>query len=264
LAVLTFDQWVVAVFVPPLLSIVHLYSGGAIALLREFASRWVAWLIIFVPVGIVVVALLKLGDAVGAAPLTLGNAWALLRESWLKTIGPSWAGGPWGWYAGPDTFISYSLPPDWMVLLGQLAVLLTVLVGVQRTGLRSLAAWIMPVVCGIASVLLVGYGRFGTYGTLLALTPRYLFELVPLFVIAAALAMSPVTNRTEPRASRAREPFDLAQRTIGALAVAVIVVLSLISGARFASQMERSPVQDYVQTLETSARSYGAGVNVYD
>lgn len=268
LSVLTFDQWVIAALVLPLVSVVHLYGGGARERVRSVLAGWRAWLLIFVPLCVVLVGLLKLGDPQGAEPLSFADAYHLLRESWLKSIAPAWVGGPWHWYAGPGTYIGFATPPSWMILLGQLGVLLTVLIGVQRLGLRSLAAWIMPAVCTVVSVLLVGYGRFGTYGTLLAITPRYLYELGPLIAIGAALALAPVVLRSSAGhpATPAEQPAepDRAQRVAGAAAVVAIMVMSLVSGARFAAPLSRSPVHDYVQNLQTSARSHGSEVNIYD
>jgi hypothetical protein len=278
LSVLTFDQWVIAALVLPLLSVIHLYQGSVRERLRRLLVGWRAWLLILLPLCVVLVGLLRLGDPQGAAPLSLTDAYHLLRDSWLKSIGPAWVGGPWHWYAGPGTYIGFATPPDWMILLGQLGVLLTVLVGIQRLGPRSLAAWIMPVVCTVVSVLLVGYGRFETYGALLAITPRYLYELGPLIAIGVALALAPVVLQTTThRATTARtatertaappdEPagLDRTQSVTGAAAVVAVLVMSLVSGARFAAPLSRSPVHDYVQNLQTSARAHGSEVNIYD
>jgi hypothetical protein len=243
------------------------------ARLRRLVRGWRAWLLIFLPLCVVLIGLLRLGDPQGAAPLSLTDAYHLLRDSWLKTIAPAWVGGPWHWYAGPGTYIGFAAPPSWMILLGQLGVLLTILAGVQRLGPRSLAAWIMPAICTVVSVLLVGYGRFETYGSLLAITPRYLFELGPLIAIGATLALAPVVSRTttrpttaEPAAAPSDEPgaLDPAQRIASAAAVVAILVMSLVSGGRFAAPLSRSPVHDYVQNLQTSARSHGSEVNIYD
>ena len=264
LTVLTCDTFVVIALVPPLLAVFHLYVGPPAGRLGEFLRQWRGWLLIFVPLGGVLAALLTLGNAAGAAPLGWSDAYHLLRESWLKSLGPAWVGGPWRWYAGPNDFISYAMPPDWMVLLGQLGIAVTVVVGVQRLGMRSLSAWIMPAACSVVGILLVGYGRFSTYGTLLASTPRYLFELVALFAIAAALALAPIAATEPALATIQRSTSAALQRWVGCVAFAAIVVMSLVSGARFSIRLGDSPVQDYVESLETNARTYGSDVNIYD
>jgi hypothetical protein len=267
LTVFVCDECVVFVFVLPLLGVCHLFAGSLLSRAREFARMWRAWLLIYLPLVGVLAATLVFGDPSGAAPLGLGDAYRLLRETWLKSLAPAWVGGPWHWYAGSNDFVSYSLPPDWMVLLGQLGVAVTLALGVQRLGLRSLTAWIMPAVCSIAAILLVGYGRFATYGGLLAITPRYVRTVVPLFAIAAALAFAPTLAAQDTRSARPRASGDRLQRGIrfaAVAAVAAIMVTSLVSGSRFAVRFGESPVHNYFQSLEISARSFGAGVNIYD
>jgi hypothetical protein len=266
LAVLSFDQWVIAALMPPLLSFIHLYSGGVWERVRTTLRHWRAWLLTLGPVTAAVILLATLGNPVGAAPISAHNAYQLVRESWLKTLAPGLVGGPWHWYAGPNDFISYSLPPDWMVLLAQFGLLVAVMVGVRRIGLVSLLAWITPVVCAIAGVLLVGYGRFGTYGMLLAITPRYIYELIPFFVIGAALALAPLEfTRGRHSDDEPVSPASTGTERIAAwIALAAVLVLSFGSGARFAARSGESPAHDYVTTLETNVRAHGASVNLWD
>ena len=263
LTVLASDQWVVAALVPPLLALTHLYPGGPLARVRELISRWRAWLLIFGPLIAALAAVLLLGNSQGASRLTAGQGYDLVRESWVKTLAPSWAGGPWRWINGPGVYISYAGPPDWMVLLGELAVLVTLVLGVRRLGLGSLLGWVMPVICGAVSVLIIGFGRYSTYGDLIAVTPRYLFQTIALFAIGAALALAPVAGRPVRQHGQPLR-FDRLQTVIGVLAVALIVAASLVSGARFAERLGKSPVRDYVANLEAGVRTRGSQVNLWD
>jgi hypothetical protein len=263
LTVLTSDQWVIAALVPPLLALTHLYRGGFGARIRQGLSHWRAWLLILGPFAAAVVAILLLGNPSGSSSLTADHALRLLRESWLKSVAPSWFGGPWHWINGTGIYISFAAPPDWMVLLGQLGAAVLVVIGLQRLGARSLLAWIMPVVCAVVAVLIVGFGRYGTYGQLLAITPRYLFPTVALFAIGVVLALAPVAGQPAPQHTQ-RPRFDRLQAVIATSAAALIVTGCLISGARFATALGNSPVHDYVANLETGVRAHGSNVNIWD
>jgi hypothetical protein len=261
--VLTSDQWAAVALVPPLLALTHLYRGGLRSRLRELLSRWRAWLLIFTPLVAALVSIVLLADSSGAAALTGQQAVRLLQESWLKSVAPSFVGGPWHWINGSGIYISFAGPPDWMILLGELGAAVLVVAGVQRLGFRSLLAWIMPVVCGVVAVLIVGYGRYGTYGQLLAITPRYLFPTIALFAIGAVLALAPVAGRPAPQHSDSQR-FDRLQAVVATAAAALVVAGCLVSGGRFASQLGNSPVRDYFANLETGVRARGSNVNIWD
>lgn len=297
-AVLASEQWAVAVAVFPLLSAVHYYGGTVRERVVELGRHWLTWLLLLAPLSAVGVGALVFTEPVGAAHPSMSASYRLLRDSWLYSLGPSWIGGPLEWLADGSLFISTAAPPDLVVVLGQFAVAITVLLGIQRNGPRSLAAWLLPVSFWLPSMLLVGYRGFEQLNVLIAVTPRYIAALIPVFAIGVVLALSPdgvaaaspsaarreafepavaadrapVTALDDhpsavPANSRARHRLpssaDLATVAAGVLVVAIIAT-SIVSTARFADVFGRVPAHRYVENLAASARFYGDRANVYD
>jgi len=132
------------------------------------------------------------------------------------------------------------------------------IIGLARTGLRALVGWSLPAVVILANMVLVGTGRYETYGRLLAITPRYSFVVAAPLAIGIAVSLSPVmTDRVHSLPERP-------QRTIAAVVVAALLASSIYSGFRFSHYWAQNPAQRYVNSLLASARSAGGHVNVYD
>lgn len=304
LAVLSSEQWAVAAAVLPLLSLVHFYPGTLRSRLVELVRRWRTWVLLLLPVAVAGVGVLAFADPVGAANPSLSASYRLLRNSWLYSLGPSWIGGPLRWYPDGSSYISTAAPSDLVVVLGQVAVAVTVLLGVQRNGVRSLAAWLLPVSFWVPSMLLIGYRGFDQLNVLIAITPRYVAALMSLWAIGVVLALAPdgvaprratvpagaaelpdpavgaradatdedatnedATDAAFPRAARHRLPRGVAGRgALAAVLVAASVAAGLVSSARFADVFSRLPAQRYVDNLTASARLAGTATpaNVYD
>jgi hypothetical protein len=267
-AVLCSEGWVVAALAFPVLSAVHFYPGSLAQRLMRLIRGWRTWVLLVAPVVVAGVGVLAYAQPVGAATPSLSAAYRLLRNSWLYSIGPSWIGGPLHWYADSTSYIATASASDLVVLLGQLGVAVTVLVGVRRNGPASLAGWLLPLGVWILSMLLVGYRGYSQLQDLIAVTPRYLAALVPFFAIGAALALAPDgvarTSATYPTPGhRAARTPDRSVLVPGAVVVAVAVT-SLVSGARFAHIFGSTPAHRYVDNLSSSARLAGPQANVYD
>ena len=277
LAVACSEQWALAFLAFPLLSLVHFYGGPLGDRLRRLVRNWRTWVLLAVPSLIVGIGVLAYAEPVGAASPSLYASYRLLRNSWIYSIGPSWIGGPLQWYGGPTTYISTASPSDLVVVLGQVAVALTVIVGVQLRGRGSLAGWLPAIGFWVTSMLLVGYRGFGVLSDMIAVTPRYLAAIMPFFALSAALALgrggvAPIhpadqEQPGEPAPIVLRGPWLTRQNApVVAIAagVAAVLVTSVVSGVRFAHNFAALPAERYVTNLANTARLYGPKVNIYD
>lgn len=269
LALLCSEQWIVTALAFPLLSMIHTYPGSLVRRVVQLVRAWRTWLLAAVPVLGVSVATLVYVKPVGASTPALTAAYHLLRNSWLYSVGPSSVGGPLEWYADATTYIPTAAPSDTVVMIGQIGFAAIVLVGLRRTGWRSLAGWLLPLVVWAVSMLLVGYRGYSELKDLVAITPRYMSALALFFAIGAALALSPDgvagAGSADPRPAPGRPRRLTEPRIVGAgVLVAAVVVASLVSGARFANIFGRLPAERYVQNLTASATASGARPNVYD
>lgn len=250
-------NWIAVVLLLPILSFGCVYVGSPRDRLHEFATRWRGWAFTLAPLVVVTSLVLALGDLT-ARRLGLGSMYRLVRDDWLRGVAPSLIGGHWRWFAPPGTYVGFFAPSDAIILLGQLAFAVLLIIGYRRTGWRALIGWSLPAVMIFASMVVVGTGRYETYGGLLAITPRYSFAVAAPLAIGIAISLSPAT----------------AQRSIGfpvrhqRAAVAVLVVAlaasSVVSGVRFTHYWSQNPSKRYVDTLLASARAAGPHPNVYD
>jgi hypothetical protein len=258
LAVLTADEWVVAATLLPILSVGCIYTGTVPSRLRELARRWRVWLLTLVPLAAAAVWMLALGDKTGAHGLGFGDGYRLVRDEWLKAVAPSLVGGQWRWFAPSQTYLPFFAPSDATVLLGQLAFVVLLIIGLARTGLRALVGWSLPAVVILTNMVLVGTGRYETYGRLLAITPRY------SFVVAAPLAIGVAVSLAPAMTERVHSIPERPQRAIVALIIAALTASSIYSGLRFSHYWAQNPSKRYVDSMLASARSAGGHVNVYD
>jgi hypothetical protein len=258
LAVLSADEWIVVVLLLPILSLGWVYAGTARDRLRESLSRWRAWALTLIPLAGSVAVTLALGDTTGARGLGVGTAYRLVRDEWLRAVAPSLIGGHWRWFAPPDTYLGYFAPNDATVLLGQLAFAVLLVVGYQRTGMRALVGWSLPAVVILAAMVLVGTGRYDTYGRLLAITPRY------SLVVAAPLAIGIAVSLTPAMRLSPIDVPDAQRRVIGVALVAALAASSMYADLRFTHYWGQNPSKRYVDTMFASARAAGPQLNVYD
>ncbi|HEY3717744.1 MAG TPA: hypothetical protein VGL39_24720 [Jatrophihabitantaceae bacterium] len=257
LMVLAADEWVVIALLLPILSVACVYTGPIRDRLREFLVRWRSWLLTLVPLAGAAVAMLVLGDKAGAHSLGFGTAYRLIRDEWLRAVAPSLIGGHWRWFT-PQTYLAFFAPNDATVLLGQLAFAVLLIIGFQRTGLRALVGWSIPAVVIVANMLLVGTGRYETYGRLLAITPRYSFVVAAPLAIGIAVSLAPATG------TRGIHLPELHRRAVVVGLVVALTASSAYSSLRFSHYWAQNPSKRYVDSMLASARAAGARLNVYD
>jgi len=257
LATLSADQWIVIALTLPILSAAYVYEGTTRERLRSFVAHWRAWTATLLPLGGVVALAMTLGDSAGAHSLSATTSYRLVRDDWLKSVGPSLVGGHWRWFADQDTYLPFYAPSDAVVLLGQFAFVVLLLVGIQRTGRQALVGWSLPIVTVVANMCLVGTGRFETYGSLLAITPRY------SFVVAAPLAIGVTLSLCRPVAPAA-SGLERRRYLIAGALVAAVGLSSMYSSLRFTHYWAKNPSKAYVAALLASGRAAGSELNIYD
>jgi hypothetical protein len=263
LAVLTADQWVVGVLMLPLLSAGYLYDGSARQRLHSFLEYWRGWTLTLLPLAITLALAAALANPAGASVISVGSAYHLIRNEWLRAVGPSFAGGPWSWFGGPQTYVPFLAPPDEALLVGQIVFVVLVLLGYQRNGWRSLMAWSLPITSTIATAILIGVGRYEASGLLIAITPRYSFQIPVPLALGIVLALS---ARPTPQSTSTPRPtsVDRTRHVFGIIAVGLVAVMSVVSAVRFTDFWDANPASDYVASLKASVQAAGPSVNVYD
>ena len=259
-ATLCADQWIVAVVVPPILAAGYAYSGRLRARLRAFAVNWRGWALILAPVGVAAAAAATLADTAGSDVVGPSAAYHLLRNEWLRAVGPAFVGGPWSWFGGPQTYAPLLAPPDEALLLGQIGFVVLVLLGFQRTRWRSLIGWSVPLATMVVGTLLIGVGRYDASGLLIAITPRYSFQVLAPLAMGVVLALSDPPDAPPAAPS----PADRPRRVMLTAAVVLVAVMSLVSSVRFSTRWAANPADQYVAALKSAVRTAGPNVNVYD
>lgn len=266
-ATLCADQWIVAVLIPPILALGYVYTGAIGRRLRAFVQNWRAWSLILGPVAVAAALAAILADTTGTTAIGFDAGYHLLRDEWLRAVGPAFVGGPWSWFGDSRTYAPFLLPPDEARLLGQIAFVVLVLLGFERTRWRSLAGWSLPLAVVVVGTLLIGVGRYDASGLLIAITPRYSFQVVAPLAMGIVLALSdPVLGQEQaarpPGASR--WAVDRPRLVLISAATALVGIMSIVSSLRFSTRWAANPADEYVAALVASVRAAGPDVNLYD
>lgn len=271
-AMLCSEQWAIATLILPLLSLLRTYENGLRDRLRELVRRWRGWLLAALPPIAAGAAAAYYVVPIGAQPTGIGAVYKLLRDSWLDSLAPTLVGGPFQWYAGSHDYFGFAAPSDTVIVLGQLAFAALVVLGLRRRGPASLLGWLIPLLCWVASMALIGYRGYAQYGLLIAVTPRYMSALIMIFAVGATVALTrpvsqpppdvPDRDETPASASSTDTPGQLP--AVGFACLALLLAANLASGLRFATVLGRQQAETWVMNLRSSAQLAGAGVNVYD
>ena len=255
------DQMIVLSLTVPILLLAFLDSGPVLSRLRTELRGWLGWLLIAAPTGAFVAAFVLggYGTSSGGTSLPASSAVTLVRDVWLKGVGPLFVGGPLHWVGGPGVYVPFAWPSTTVILLGQLMFLALVVVGVRRVGLVSLWAWAPVLVVAATGILLVGAGRYSAYGSTVPVTWRYSFPVGVPLAIGLTLALAPTLQ------ARREEPTTpVVQRYAAVVAAACVVLASGVTGVLYAQDWWRNPAKSYVATLVASARAAGPSALLYD
>jgi len=160
----------------PVLSLGYLHSGRFRQRLGALARRWPGWLVTAAPPLLFVGYFLAHHYGGSARGVGIGNLAGVVRTSWLRMATPALFGGPWRWFDTPTAYVSWSAPSDAAVWLSQLGLAALVLAGLVRTGLRSLAGWLLPVMSVSIGTVVVAIGRYFAFKDLIALRRTAVLE----------------------------------------------------------------------------------------
>jgi hypothetical protein len=281
LMILGDDQMIVLCLTVPIFVVAFLDDGRWTSRLRLELRSWLGWLVMAVPTALYVVTFVAGGYAASSgggsgSQLTFTAVVSLVRDEWLKAIGPVFVGGPLRWLGGPGNYVPFAAPSTAVVLLGLLVFLCLVVVGLRRLGGRSLWAWLPMLLVTASGIVLVGAGRYAAYGSTVPITWRYSFPVALPLAIGVTLALLPVRRpapdpaaepEPEPEAGPSEEtPTGLSGVQTYAAGVLLVGVLlsSLVSGVLYARSWWRNPAKAYVATLVASTRAVGPAALLYD
>jgi hypothetical protein len=268
------DQMIVLSLTLPILVLTFLDQGSLLTRARRELRGWAGWLLIAAPTGGFVAAFVfgGYGTTSGGTSLPAASAVTLVRDVWLKAVGPLFVGGPLHWTGGPGVYVPFASPSTAVILLGQLMFLCLVVVGVRRVGLVSLWAWAPLIVVAATGILLVGAGRYSAYGSTVPVTWRYSFPIGVPLALGVALALAPIRRAglpgedvdTASPSRAAREAAPRLQRYAAFAVSAAVFVASGVSGVLYVQDWWDNPAKSYVATLVASSRATGPSALLYD
>jgi hypothetical protein len=267
-----FDGAFAAALALPLLSFGWGYQGNFRQRIRGAVTQWWGRLVLLVPL-MAYAAVIVLGGYADAAstPVPASGYARLAGTAVFKVLCPSIVGAPWRWSTPNDNYLAFADPPLIACLLGAGCWLGLLVIGVRRIGRIAILAWMLPIVVEIAAIMLVGAGRYNTFGTITALAYRYAFILAVPMTLGIALALlpaapylalspepAPLLDSTEPEHATSGRLITL----VGVL-TASIMLSSCVSGITFRHAWSHSPTKEYVTALKSDLKR-SRDPNVYD
>lgn len=249
----------------PIISFVFLQQGRWGERLSRGFSLWPGWLIL--AAGLAAFAGLYLvGDYNSpSSQFTLRDGLWLSGQAWLDILGPALVGGPWQFYSFPKDGGAYADAPLALLVLGQVALLALIVLSVWRTGWLALLAWLIPVMTVVASLVLVGSGRWFWLGDLIPDALRYSYYVPVALALGIVLAFGVRPPASQPCPRAADRWLD--ERRRGALVggtVAVLLMSSAFSTMKFADWFWENPSKEFTVALLRNAQERGPTVQVHD
>ena len=274
----------------PVLSLGYLHPGGFRQRLVALARRWPGWLVTAVPPLLFVGYFLAHHYGGSARGVSAGNLAGVVGTSWLRMAVPAMFGGPWRWFDTSTAYVSWSAPSGTASWLSQAGLAVLVLAGLLRTGLRSLAGWLLPVMSVTIGTVVVAIGRYFAFKDLIALTMRYSFDFALALALGVALALipsdpsqiaaraagsepaeelvpatgAPAWLRRLPGRPSSRLPVRVPRWVPAAAGCAVLLVSSGYTAVRFEQRWLQNPTRPYVDRLTAGLKQAGPTVNLYD
>ena len=248
----------------PLLSFVFLQQGPWRERARAGFSLWRGWLLLAMALA-TFAGLYLVGDYNSPTDdFTIRDGLWLAGQGWLTVLGPALVGGPWRFYSVPHQWSAYADPPVILLVLGQVVLIGLIVLSVRRTGRLALVAWSIPVWTAVASLVLVGTGRWWL-GEVLPSILRYSYFVPVALGLGIVLAFGAQASPSQPRPWRFGIRLGTSRRrALVAGAVVVLLVSSAFSTLRFADRFWQNPAEDYTANVLRNAKEHGPGVQLYD
>jgi hypothetical protein len=248
----------------PVLSLFFLQQGSWRERLRGELLLWRGWLLL----GLALVAFAGLyltGDYNSpSSEFTTPDALWLAGQAWLVILGPALVGGPWRFSSLPDQWSAYADPPLAVLVLGQVALIGLIVLSVRRSGKIALVAWAIPVWTAMASLVLVGVGRWWWLGEVIPSALRYSHFVPVALALGVVLAFGgqPIA-RSVTRSDR-RAWSKQRQRALVGGAAGLLVAASAYSTWKFAEVFWENPADEYTAALLSDTEERGPDVQVFD
>lgn len=234
-------------------------SGAALLLSRHTTSEvrkvhgWWRWAAACAVAGAAFAILyVARGGPSSSDPPSFARATTLWAESLWHTLAPVVAGGPLTWAATFPPSFGLASPPWWASAAG--TIVTAGLVGVcALRDRRALWWWAAVVAYSVATVAVVGYGRFASFGSVFTRHLHYWSDAsVPLtLAVVASLALV--------RPAR----FPAVRRAMCAGLALVWLLAVGASNLHFGQLWATNPAKDYTRNLASSLRDRGE-VNLWD
>lgn len=265
---LFWEKIVLAVLLPPLLSLLVLTAGPVRDRIR--GTRWTGIAVYAAPVVLFFGYYLThhYGDR-GSLP-SVPDLADLGWTTWRDGVAPALVGGPWRWYDSPGSYFGLADPPLAGVLAGQAAVLALLVVVVRRHGARALLPWLLPLVYLLGNTVLLGVGRYEYLGGFVGRSFHYLCDTAIPVLLAVALSLAAprpvdVAARSGPAAGLAGSPVRLPGRArpIALILVAAYALSVSVSAARFEQRWVDNPARAYLAAVTAQLRAT-PGQALYD
>jgi hypothetical protein len=181
------------------------------------------------------------------------------RQLVLYNVIPGILGGPIDWFGDRTSIVSWPAPPPAVryVSWGIAGALLLGSLMLRRGAWRG---WLILALYMGVTIALVAHARGAIYGPSIGRDLRYSTDLALLAPLCAALAWLPLKLRATARPDAPKPPQDddvvrgwTGRRPlvliIGSLAIVLVTVGGLISGAHFTAMWSRNPAKAYVDHL---------------
>ncbi|WP_093621974.1 hypothetical protein [Actinoplanes philippinensis] len=242
-----------------LLTVFLLSSGPAWASIRSAIRRfWPGWLALAAVAGAYVPYYVSLPRAELQQPGSPTGVVTFVVDLIGATLVPGLFGGPWVWeYAGDGPPLVD--PPDVGVWLAWAALVALIVVTVRARASAGRAWLLLFTYVAMVTTLFVVTRLGGALGTLGALVPRYVAEVVVLAALCVGVALLGLRDRARPDDATwtvpppLREPGAYAVGLVVAVIAAVTVSMgTLTSIARFNDNWQTKHAKNYLETAQAA------------
>jgi hypothetical protein len=245
-----------------ILSVGWLHTGGLRRRIRAVLRDWRGWLLTLGPLVAFAAYDIASGTGKSAAALPVSAALRLIWLQWSQALWPAVIGGPWHWFAGRNVYQSLARPGLAAIIAGEVAFAALAVLGWRRNRWAGLLAWLLPLTSVVFGIVLVGVGRYATFGKIIATDYHYVYDVAVPMALAAVLSLAPSES---PAPVRQRSPWRSRARTVVAVGAAGGLLAScIVSAASWTSKWHASPARTYTATVFSSVRALGPAATLYD
>jgi hypothetical protein len=244
-----------------IVSLGWLHTGGLRQRVRSVLRDWRGWLITLGPLTAFAAYDIASGTGKSAATLPVTAALRLIWLQWSRALWPAVIGGPWRWFGQGDVYQSLARPGAAVIVLGEAAFVALAVLGWRRNRWAGLLAWSLPLTSVALGIVLVGVGRYATFGNIIATDYHYVYDVAVPTALAAVLSLS---RPTRPAPIRVPSQRPRARVAVAAVAAGGLMASCIVSAAGWTQRWHASPAHTYTTTVLSSVRALGPAATLYD